>query len=195
MGSIVGIAAAAGLAYWAYSTGLLSSLFGTTSTTGGTPDAAATAAAQAAAAAAAATAKTNSDAAAAAATKAAADAAAAAAAAANAGPGHCPLTGVLAPALALAQKQQGWADPNDPASVLTMDQWNYFLNQVCTGLSAQVGDKLDAGQIWANDPNRGGPINWLAYKGYATAAGLSGPRRLAGSGMGTRLVRKGVACC
>ena len=94
MGSIVGIAAAAGLAYWAYSTGLLSSLFGTTSTTGGTPDAAATAAAQAAAAAAAATAKTNSDAAAAAATKAAADAAAAAAAAAYAGPGDRPATGV-----------------------------------------------------------------------------------------------------
>ena len=102
----------------------------------------------------------------------------------------CPLTGVLAPALALAQKQQGWADPNDAASVLTMDQWNYFLNQVCTGLPAQVGDKLDAGQVFLNDANRGGPINWLAYKGYATAAGLSGPRRIAASGMGTHLVRR-----
>lgn len=109
--------------------------------------------------------------------------------------GPCPLTGVLVPALALAQKQQGWANPNDAASVLTMDQWNYFLNQVCTGLPVQVGEKLDAGQVFLNDPNRGGPLNWTAYKGYATAAGLSGPRRLAGSGMGTRLVRKGVACC
>jgi hypothetical protein len=104
--------------------------------------------------------------------------------------GPCPLTGVLAPALALAQRQQGWSDPNAPTSVLSMDQWNYFLGQVCTNLSTQLGDKLDPGAIFPNDPNRGGPINWLAYKGYATAAGLSGFRPMAGSGMGTRLARR-----
>lgn len=193
IGTVIGLAAAAGVAYWAYSSGILSSLLGTTTTTT-TSDAAAAAAAKAAADAAAATAKTNSDAAAAAAAKTAADAAAAAL---NTGPGHCPLTGVLAPALALAQKGQGWTDPNDPLSVLSMDQWNYYLGQVCTGLSTQVGAGLDAGAIFPNDPTgRGGPMNWTAYKGYATAAGLSGPRRIAASGMGTKLVRRrGVSCC
>ena len=195
MGSIVGIAAAAGLAYWAYTSGLLSSILGTsTTTTTTTTDAAAAAAAKAAADAAAATATTNSTAAAAAAAKAAADAAAAAAAPKNTGP--CPLTGVLSPALALAQKAQGWTDPNDPLSVLSMDQWNYYLGQVCTGLSTQVGAGLDAGAIFPNDPTgRGGPLNWTAYKGYATQAGLSGAR-IAGSGMGTHLARRrGVSCC
>ena len=173
MGSIIGLAAGAGILWYAYESGWLSA-FGLGPTVASALP-------------------TPVPAAAAAAPVATAGSGAGTAPATPSGP--CPLTGVLSPALALAQKQQGWGDPNAPGSVLNMDQWNYFLGQVCTGLAAQLGDKLDPAAVFPGDANRGGPLNWLAYKGYATAAGLSGLRRIAASGMGTRLVRKGVACC
>lgn len=176
---IVGIAAAAGLAYWAYSTGLLSALFGTTAAVATTTTPVTTTPAGSGAG-------TNPVATAVTPTP-------VTPAPTPAGP--CPLTGVLAPALALATTAQSWADPNAPTSVLNMDQWNYYLGQVCTGLSTQVGAGLDAGAIFPERSDRGGPLNWTAYKGYATAAGLSGAR-IAGSGMGTNLARRrGVSCC
>lgn len=170
MGSIIGIAAAAGLAYWAYSSGLLSSIFGTTTAPAVTPPIAGSGAGTAPAAT---TGTTGSGAGTAPATPI----------------GPCSTSGVLAPALAFAQKANSQMDLG-PTGVDTfnVDQWGYYLNQVCTGLADQA--KLTADVLFPNDPNRGGGLNWNAYKGYATQAGLSGTRRLAGSGMGTRLVRR-----
>lgn len=106
--------------------------------------------------------------------------------------GPCSPAGVLTKMLALAQAGNPTYGPNGTGT-LTMDQGNYYLDEVCTGLSAQAGLIPDV--IFPNDPNRGGPLNYNAYAGYAGQHGLSGPRRLLGSGFGTRLVRKGVACC
>lgn len=169
MGSIIGIAAAAGLAYWAYSSGLLSSILGTTApavTPPVTGSGAGTAPATT-------TGTTGSG--------------AGTAPAVPVGP--CSTSGVLAPALAFAQKANTTKDLG-PTGIDTfnVDQWGYYLNQVCTGLADQA--KLTADVLFPNDPNRGGGLNWNAYKGYATQAGLSGPRRIAGSGMGTSLVRR-----
>ncbi len=108
--------------------------------------------------------------------------------------GPCSLAGVLSPALARAQAANTSMKLGPGGSdTFSMDQWNYYLDQVCTGLSSQAG--LIADSIFPGDANRGGPLNWNAYSGYAAQHGLSGPRRIMASGMGTRLVRKGVACC
>jgi len=166
VGALIGLLAAGGLAWWLYESGIFGSLFGTsttTTTTTTTPTTTSTVSGSGAG--------TN---------------------ATPATSGPCPTTGVLSQALALAATAQSWSDPNDPTHVLTMDQWNYYLNQVCTGLPNQVGAKLDAAQVFPNDSARGGPINWTAYQGYAQQAGLSGLR---GSGAGTRVHRRGVACC
>lgn len=161
MGSIVGIAAAAALGYWAYSTGLLSSIFGAAApvvTPPVTTPAGSGAGTNAVA-------KTTTPA------------------------GPCSTSGVLGPALAFAQKANTAKDLGPTGiDTFTVDEWGYYLNQVCTGLADQA--KLTADVLFPNDPNRGGGLNWNAYKGYATQAGLSGTRRLAGSGMGTRLVRR-----
>jgi len=82
--------------------------------------------------------------------------------------------GALAKILPLAQA----GNPNlklGPAGTdtLNIDQWDYYANQWCTGYADQIG--LNADTIFPNDPNRGGPLNYNAFAGYATQKGLSGP--------------------
>jgi hypothetical protein len=100
--------------------------------------------------------------------------------------GPCSLVGVLGPTLALAQK----ANPNKSlgpsgTDTFTMDEWNYYLNTFCTGLADQV--KLDPGLVFPGRDDRGGPLNWNAWAGYAKSAGLSGARRR--GVIGSHLVR------
>lgn len=90
--------------------------------------------------------------------------------------GPCAAAGLLAPTLALAQaydstKQIG---PNLPGT-FNIDQWGYFLNEVCSNAENQF--RLTADDLFPGDPNRGGPLNWSAWSGYAKAAGLSAPPR------------------
>jgi len=100
--------------------------------------------------------------------------------------GPCTFSGVLAPTLAFAQKANPTLSLGPSGSdTLNMDQWGYYLNEVCTNLSAQAG--LDPGVIFPGDANRGGGLNWNAFAGYAKGQGLSG-RRVSGVG-GTYLRR------
>ena len=98
--------------------------------------------------------------------------------------GPCPKTGVLASILKYAQQAQG-----DTAGTqfgdglpgtLTMDQWCYYADQDCTGICLE--NDITPDHFYPGDPNRGGPINWSKFKGWATQAGLSG--------LGTHAVRR-----
>lgn len=100
--------------------------------------------------------------------------------------GPCNLSNTLAPLLTFAQKAQPTLSLGPTGSgTLTMDQFCYYGDQVCTGLCAQAG--MDPGVIFPNDAARGGPINWNAFTGYATQHGMSGYRR---RGLGTNLMRR-----
>ena len=90
--------------------------------------------------------------------------------------GPCSPQGVLSPILSLAQK----ANPSmnlgpTGTDTFTMDQWNFYANQQCSGLATQAG--LDPNNVFPGDDNRGGPLNWNAWAGFAKGQGLSGPRR------------------
>lgn len=89
--------------------------------------------------------------------------------------GPCPRTGVLAGVLARAKASAG-ANASQYGDGLpgtyTIDEWDYFLNQGCTGLADDA--KVNADTLFPGDPARGGPLNWSAFAGFAQQAGLSG---------------------
>jgi hypothetical protein len=89
------------------------------------------------------------------------------------GTGPCSFTGVLAPILAAAQAgNSGLKLGPSGADGLSLDQWGYYMDRVCTGLQTQSGLNPDA--VFPGAEDRGGVLNWNAFKGYAAAQGLSG---------------------
>lgn len=189
LGTVIGLAAAGGLAWFAYSQGWLGSLFGAATGSGSGSGTTTNTGTQGSGSGTNTTTNTNgTQGSGSGTTTKTTDTT-------NAGP--CGPAGALARALALAQA----ANPTmalGPSGTDTflMDQWNYYLDQYCTALSSQQG--LNPDVVFADDPVRlavrGGRLNWNAYAGYAAQHGLSG-RRLLGSGAGARILRKGVACC
>ena len=173
MGSIIGIAAVAGLGYWAYTSGLFGSLFGSSSSvapTGGTNP--------------------------------------------GSGAGTNPVTpsvpvsppppppappvvptcsgsGILAPLLSSVQRAQGSTFGTNLPGVLNVDQWDWYLDQLCSGMSKQW--KLTADDLFPGAADRGGPLNWNAFYGAATQAGLSGPGRRIGARVARGRILRRVA--
>lgn len=101
-------------------------------------------------------------------------------------PGPCQFTDVLAPVLAAVQKDKADIGPGLPG-VYSIDQYGWYLNNYCTGLPQQA--KLTADDLFPDQADRGGDINWNAFVGYAKAAGLSGMRRGPWRLIGSHLVR------
>lgn len=156
LGSIIGIAAVAGLGYWAYSSGLFGSLFGSSVAPAPAPPPTPTVPSGAG---------TNPQ---------------PPVTATPAGP--CSGAGVLAAWLATVQKSRPTSNAagavagafgDGQPGTLTIDEWCYYGNQNCTGICDQF--KLNADALFPADPNRGGQLNWSAFSGYARNAGLSGP--------------------
>ena len=99
-------------------------------------------------------------------------------------PGPCPRSGVLAGALARAKTAAGANAANYGEGLpgtYTIDEWDYFLNQGCTGLADDAG--VTADRLFPGRDDRGGPLNWSAFAGFAQQAGLSGA-------LGTNLRRR-----
>ena len=95
--------------------------------------------------------------------------------------GPCGTSGVLAPWLGIVQKAYPSGNYGEGLpGTLTIDEWCYYGDQECTGICPQVGLTADA--LFAGRDDRGGPLNWSAFKGYATQQGLSG--------LGTHAVRR-----
>ena len=168
LGSILPIAIVGGIGYWLYSSGMLSSLFGSsaaaTTAPTTTPPAGGT-------------------------NPVVAPPAPPAPPAPNAvAPQPCGPGGSLAKILALAQKANpGLKLGPDGTDTLTIDEWGYYGNQYCTGLPDQVGWNADT--LFPNDPNRGGPLNWNAAAGWGTQRGLSAVNpRNRGRRVGRRLI-------
>jgi hypothetical protein len=94
-------------------------------------------------------------------------------------PPACTGSGILGPLLARAKTGAGAAGasygPNLPGT-FTVDEWGYFLNDLCSGMADQY--RLNADTLFPGRDDRGGPLNWSAFEGYARQAGLSGPRRI-----------------
>jgi len=95
--------------------------------------------------------------------------------------------------LASVQRAQGVNGANFGTNLpgtLTIDEWGYYLNQLCSGMADQY--KLNADALFPGRDDRGGPLNWSAFAGYASQAGLSAYRRRARRGalIGTRVVRR-----
>ena len=90
-------------------------------------------------------------------------------------PGPCSKSGVLAAVLDRARKSAGTNagqyGPGLPGTY-TIDEWGYFLNQGCTGQADDIGLTADA--LFPGQEDRGGPLNWSAFAGYAQQKGLSG---------------------
>lgn len=164
LGGILPIAIVGGVAYWLYSSGMLSSLFGssaapvpttappaggtnpvptTTVTTPPPPNVVAP-------------------------------------------PPPCAPAGILAPLLADVQKAQGSTFGAGLPGTLTIDQWGYYLNNRCSGMADQY--KLNADTLFPGAADRGGPLNWSAFAGYAQQAGLSAVPRNRGRRVGRRLI-------
>lgn len=100
-----------------------------------------------------------------------------------AGP-SCSPNGALAKILALASA----ANPTlklgpSGTDTLSIDQWDYYGNQYCSGMMDQQG--INADTLFPNDPNRGGPLNYNAFAGWAAQKGLSAYR-----GLGARRRRR-----
>jgi hypothetical protein len=97
--------------------------------------------------------------------------------------GGCDKNGMLARWLAAVKTAQGPAGatfgPNLPGT-LNIDEYCYYGDQLCTGICPQVGLTADA--LFPGRDDRGGPLNWSAFLGYAQKAGLSG--------LGSHLVRR-----
>lgn len=98
--------------------------------------------------------------------------------------GPCPTNGVLAGILKYAQQGQGdnagTQFGDGLPGTLTMDQWCYYGDKECTNICLQ--NNVTPDRFFPGDAARGGPLNWTAFKGYATQAGLSG--------LGTHAVRR-----
>jgi hypothetical protein len=94
----------------------------------------------------------------------------------------CSKSGALAPWLAIVQKARpyGMDFGPDASGALTIDEWCYYGNQRCTGICDEAG--LTAGDLFPNQDDRGGPLNYNAFAGYARQRGFSG--------LGTNLRRR-----
>ena len=109
-------------------------------------------------------------------------------------PPPCSPSGILAPLLADVQKAQGSSFGAGLPGTLTIDQWGYYLNQRCSGMADQY--KLNADTLFPGRDDRGGPLNWSAFAGYAQQAGLSAVnprnrgRRVGRRLIGTNMVRR-----
>ena len=175
LGSILPIAIVGGIGYWLYSSGILSSLFGTSTATtapstnppaGGTNPVATSPAPPAPQA-------PN----------------------VVSTPPACNGKNILAPLLASVQKLPGGSNygPN-LSGTYTIDEWGYYLNQLCSGMADQY--KLNADSLFPGRDDRGGPLNWSAFAGYAQQAGLSAVnprnrgRRVGRRLIGTNMVRR-----
>src|SRR5579871_3136822 len=156
IGSIITIAAVGGLGYWLYSSGMLSSLFGSSAAPAPTNTGGAGAGTNPASNPTGTTGTTSG-----------------AGTNAQKPAGACAKAGVLAPWLAIVQKAQpsGNFGAGLPGT-LTIDEWCYYGNQYCTGICDQNGLTADA--LFPGQDDRGGPMNWSAFLGRAQAAGLSG---------------------
>jgi hypothetical protein len=175
-GGLVGLAAAGLLAWWAYSSGLLSSLFGA-------PAAAAPAAPSTPAVVPPSASGAGTNLVPRAPSPAPTPSPTPVAPAATAG-GPCNPAGIIAPWLAAVQAAQGATFGLNLPGTLTADQWGYYLNQICTGANMQF--HVDPDTLFPGDPNRGGPLNWNAMLGYAHQAGLSGLGIVAGEPIHSR---------
>jgi hypothetical protein len=86
-------------------------------------------------------------------------------------PGPCGPAGMLAPILAAVVAARGATyGPNLPGT-LNIDEWDWFGNNICTGLMDQFG--VNADTLFPGAADRGGPLNWNAFAGYAREHGLS----------------------
>lgn len=146
-GSLIGIAAVAVAGYFAWSSGLLGAIFGGSTTAApaaGTPTNPASGAG------------TNP-------TTPATPAAT---------PPACAPSNILAPLLANIKKLPNGAQYGDNLpGTFTIDEWGYYLNQMCSGMADQYS--LNADHLFVGREDRGGPLNWSAFAGYARQAGLS----------------------
>lgn len=98
--------------------------------------------------------------------------------------GPCPRTGILAGVLDRAKRSAGANAANYGEGLpgaYTIDEWDYFVNQGCTGLADDAG--INADTLFPGRDDRGGPLNWSAFVGFARQAGLSGS-------LGTNLRRR-----
>jgi hypothetical protein len=83
--------------------------------------------------------------------------------------------------------------PNLPGT-FTIDEWGYYLNNLCSGMADQY--KLNADALFPGRDDRGGPLNWSAFSGFAQNAGLSAAnprnrgRRVGRRMIGTNMVRR-----
>jgi hypothetical protein len=85
--------------------------------------------------------------------------------------GPCSGAGVLAPILAAVVADKGATYGENLPGTLTIDEWDWYGNRICTGVMDQFG--VNADTLFPNADDRGGPLNWNAFKGYAQQHGLS----------------------
>ena len=65
----------------------------------------------------------------------------------------------------------------DTSSLLTMDQWNYYVDQALNLPNFSGSQGIDAATFFPGDPNRGGPLTFAQYSLLAQQKGLSGYSR------------------
>lgn len=165
MGSVIGIAAVAGLAWWGYNAGLFGSLFGSSPSapapTPGTPTNPASGAG---------TNPTPS----------------------TPATFICGQPGFQAALLKKLQALPNGATygPGLPGQ-FTIDEYAYYGNEICTGAFDEHG--LTADKLFPGRDDRGGPLNWSAMSGYMTQNGLSGPRRIASNRVARGRILRRVA--
>jgi hypothetical protein len=165
LGAILPIALVGGIGYWLYSSGMFSSLFGSSTPAATAPPSTTPPAGG-----------TNP-------------------VLPPPTPLSCKPAGILAPLLASVQKLPNGSTygPNLPGT-FTIDEWGYYLNNLCSGMADQY--KLNADSLFAGRDDRGGPLNWSAFSGFAQNAGLSAAnprnrgRRVGRRMIGTNMVRR-----
>lgn len=148
MGTVITLGVVGGLGYWLYSTGLLNSLFGSPAPAAPVPTTPAVG--------------TNPT------------LTTPAVVTVPPPPPVCSGAGVLASLLNNVKRAQGPNGANYGPGLpgtLTVDEWGYYLDQMCTGLPSQY--HLDADSLFPGRDDRGGELNWSAFSGYAGQAGLS----------------------
>ncbi len=104
--------------------------------------------------------------------------------------GPCSGSGVLASWLSRVQKARPYGKDFGPTATgeLTIDEWCYYGNEGCTGICDQSG--LTADGLFPGRDDRGGPLNWNAFSGYAQQKGLSAVHRPRRRMIGTNMVRR-----